>query len=58
MDERCAACVHSRPSDLKGKAPVPGWLQCDQKPAYMYLSVPLAVCGFEQSRFQAKQDPK
>lgn len=50
--ERCEDCCHSRPSDMKGCAPVAGWLLCDQKPAYVYLSAPLAVCTFEPSRFK------
>jgi hypothetical protein len=39
---------------MKGCAPVEGWLQCGEKPAYVYLSAALSVCSFEPTRFEAK----
>jgi len=51
---RCEDCARSRPSDMKGCAPVEGWLQCGEKPAYVYLSAALSVCSFEPTRFEAK----
>ena len=56
--ERCEDCAHSGASDMKGGAPVEGWLQCSEKPAYVYLSAPLAVCTFEPSRFVQRRANK
>ena len=47
--ERCEDCVHSKPHPK-----MEGWLLCAQKPQYIYLSAPLAVCTFDPTRFQAK----